>query len=64
MSWIRMPHRLGKAGLRSWNVMSQIFFTGNKLEKMSIEDGNGNNAKLAVPRMAASKSEYTSTVMI
>ncbi|WP_031476581.1 hypothetical protein [Agathobaculum desmolans] len=40
------------------------FFTGNKLEKMTIEDGNGNKAKLGRAKDGGIKIEYTSTVMI
>ena len=40
------------------------FFTGNKLEKMTIEDGNGNKAKLGRTKDDGIKIEYTSTVMI
>ena len=40
------------------------FFTGNKLEKMTIEDGNGNKAKLGRTKDGGIKIEYTSTVMI
>ena len=40
------------------------FFTGNKLEKMTIEDGNGNKAKLGRTKEGGIKIEYTSTVMI
>ncbi|MGM9621759.1 MAG: hypothetical protein ACI3X2_00330 [Butyricicoccus porcorum] len=40
------------------------FFTGNKLEKMTIEDGNGNKAKLGRTKDGGIKVEYTSTVTI
>lgn len=40
------------------------FFTGYKLEKMTIEDGNGNKAKIARTKDCGIKIEYTSTVMI
>ena len=39
------------------------FFTGNKLEK-TIEDCNGNKAKLGRTKDGGIKIEYTSTVMI
>lgn len=40
------------------------FFTGYKLEKMTIEDGNGNKAKIARTKDSGIKIEYTSTVLI
>ncbi len=40
------------------------FFTGYKLEKMTLEDGNGNKAKIARTKDCGIKIEYTSTVMI
>ena len=53
---------------KSWAVFVERdvadFFTGNKLEKMTIEDGNGNKAKLGRTKDGGIKIEYTSTVMI
>lgn len=40
------------------------FFTGYKLEKMTLEDGNGNKAKLGRTKDCGIKIEYTSTVLI
>ena len=40
------------------------FFTGNKLEKMTIEDGNGNKAKLGRTKDGGIKIQYTSSLMI
>lgn len=40
------------------------FFTGYKLEKMTLEDGNGNKAKLGRTKDGGIKIEYTSTVLI
>lgn len=40
------------------------FFTEHKLEKMSIEDGNGNKAKLAKTKDCGIKIEYTSTITL
>ena len=51
---------------KSWAAERDVadFFTGNKLEKMTIEDGNGNKAKLGRTKDGGIKIEYTSTVMI
>lgn len=53
---------------KSWSAFVERdvadFFTGNKLEKMTIEDGNGNKAKLGRTKDGGIKIEYTSTVMI
>ena len=38
------------------------FFVDNKIEKMSIEDGNGNKAKFSRTKDGTIKVEYTSTV--
>lgn len=40
------------------------FFTGYKLEKMSIEDGNGNKAKFSRTKNNEIKVEYTSSVLL
>lgn len=40
------------------------FFTGYKLEKMTLEDGNGNKAKLGRTKDGGIKIEYTSTITI
>jgi len=40
------------------------FFSGNKLEKLSIEDGNGNKAKLSCTRDGEIKLEYSTTKLI
>lgn len=40
------------------------FFTGYKLEKMSIEDGNGNKAKFSRTKDQNIKIEYTSSVLL
>lgn len=40
------------------------FFDANELEKMSIEDGKGNKAKLQRTRAGSIKIEYTSSVVL
>lgn len=40
------------------------FFDAHELEKMTIEDGNGNKAKLARTKANAIKIEYTSSVVL
>ena len=40
------------------------FFDKHKIEKLNIEDGNGNRAKLARTRDSGIRIEYSSTVTI
>jgi len=40
------------------------FFTGNRLEKLTIEDGNGNKAKLSHTKDNEIKIESSSTTII
>lgn len=40
------------------------FFDKHKIEKLAIEDGNGNRAKLARTRDSGIRIEYSSTVTI
>ena len=40
------------------------FFMEFKLEKMSIEDGNGNKAKLSLTKDNGIKVEYSSTTIL
>ena len=40
------------------------FFNAHELEKMSIEDGNGNKAKLSRQKDDAIKVEYSSTTIL
>lgn len=53
---------------RSWSAFIEgdvaNFFTGYKLEKMTLEDGNGNKAKLARTKEGAIKIDYTTSVTI
>lgn len=54
--------RLNWAGFVEGQVVA--FFDANELEKMAIEDGNGNKAKLVRTRAGAIKIEYTSSVVL
>lgn len=53
---------------RKWSAFVEgaaaDFFTGYKLEKMSIDDGNGNKAKFSRTKDEGIKVEYTSAVML
>ncbi len=40
------------------------FFDGHKIEKLAVEDGNGNKAKLVRTKDNGIKIEYSSTVLI
>ncbi len=40
------------------------FFDANEMEKMTLEDGNGNKAKLQRTKTGAIKIEYTSQVVL
>ena len=40
------------------------FFSAHKLEKISVEDGNGNKAKLSKTKDNGVKVEYSSTVLM
>ena len=50
------------AGFVESNVVN--FFDEHKVEKLSIEDGNGNKAKLARTKDNGIKIEYSSTVLM
>ena len=50
------------AGFVESNVVN--FFDEHKIEKLSIEDGNGNKAKLARRKDNGIKIEYSSTVLM
>lgn len=50
------------AGFVESNVVN--FFDEHKIEKLSIEDGNGNKAKLARIKDNGIKIEYSSTVLM
>lgn len=58
----------GASRPQSWSAFVEgdvaNFFTGFKLEKMTIEDGNGNKAKLARTKEGAIKVDYTTSVTI
>ena len=49
------------AGFVESNVVN--FFDEHKIEKLSIEDGNGNKAKLARTKDNGIKIEYSPTVL-
>ena len=51
-----------RAGFVESNVVN--FFDEHKIEKLSIEDGNGNKAKLARTKDNGIKIEYSSTVLM
>jgi hypothetical protein len=40
------------------------FFMGHKLERMSVEDGNGNKAKLSLTKDNEIKVEYSSMTIL
>ena len=40
------------------------FFTGYKLDKMTLDDGSGNKAKFSRTRDGSIKIEYTSSVLL
>ena len=50
------------AGFVESNVVN--FFDEHKIEKLSIEDGNGNKAKLARTKDNGINIEYSSTVLM
>jgi len=58
----------GEARRQKWSafVESDVveFFDLHELEKMSIEDGNGNKAKLSRTKDNAVKVEHSSTVIL
>lgn len=53
---------------RQWSAFVEgpaaDFFTGYKLEKMMIDDGNGNKAKFSRTKDEGIKVEYTSSVLL
>ena len=51
-------------GLDLWKAMVVNFFDEHKIEKLSIEDGNGNKAKLARTKDNGIKIEYSSTILM
>ena len=54
--------RLAWSGFVETTVVN--FFTENELEKVSIEDGKGNKAKLVRQKDNSIKVEYTSTTTV
>jgi len=53
---------------RNWAAFVEsdvvAFFDGHELEKLTIEDGNGNKAKLQRTKENTIKVEYTSSVIL
>ena len=53
---------------RKWSAFVEgpaaDFFTGYKLEKMTIDDGSGNKAKFSRTKDGGIKVEYTSAVLL
>ncbi|MCX7749889.1 MAG: hypothetical protein N2645_23820 [Clostridia bacterium] len=54
--------KLNWAGFIETTVVN--FFTENELEKLVVEDGRGNKAKLSRQKDNTIKVEYTSTTLI
>jgi hypothetical protein len=54
--------RINWAGFVEGKVVA--FFDANELEKMTLEDGNGNKAKLLRTKVGSIKIEYTSSVVL
>ncbi len=54
--------RVNWAGFVEGDVVA--FFDAHELEKLSIEDGNGNKAKLQRTKANSIKIEYTSSVVL
>jgi hypothetical protein len=54
--------RVNWAGFVEGKVVA--FFDANELEKMTLEDGNGNKAKLLRTKVGSIKIEYTSSVVL
>ena len=58
----------GEAKRLKWSAFVEAdvveFFDLHELEKMSIEDGNGNKAKLSRTKDNAVKVEHSSTVIL
>lgn len=57
-----------KTNVKKWAAFAESdaanFFTGYKLEKMTIEDGNGNKAKFSRTKDGGIKVDYTSSVLL
>ena len=54
--------------VKKWSVFVESdavnFFTSNEIEKMTIEDGNGNKAKLSRTKDGGIKIDSTSSVIL
>lgn len=57
-----------QAQTKKWSVFVESdavnFFNANKIEKMTIEDGNGNKAKLSRTKDGGIKIDSTSSVIL
>lgn len=57
-----------QAQIKKWSAFVESdavnFFTANKIEKMTIEDGNGNKAKLSRTKDGGIKVDSTSSVIL
>lgn len=57
-----------QAQVKKWSAFVESdavnFFTANKIEKMTIEDGNGNKAKLSRTKDGGIKIDSTSSVIL
>ncbi len=62
------PNEKKKANPQKWAgfIESTVvnFFDEHKIEKLAIEDGNGNKAKLSRTKDNGIKIEYSSTILI
>ncbi len=57
-----------QAQVKKWSAFVESdavnFFTANKIEKMSLEDGNGNKAKLSRTKDGGIRIDSTSSVIL
>lgn len=57
-----------QAQVKKWSAFVESdavnFFTANKIEKMTIEDGSGNKAKLSRTKDGGIKIDSTSSVIL
>lgn len=62
------PREKKKTSPQKWAGFAEStvvnFFDEHKIEKLSIEDGNGNKAKLSRTKDNTIKIEYSSTVLM
>jgi hypothetical protein len=57
-----------QAQIKKWSAFVESdavnFFTSNKIEKMTVEDGNGNKAKLTRMKDGGIRIDSTSSVVL